>query len=160
MIHSVIQIIAAVIGAVGFSIVFGIRHRYIWVIALNAGLSWTLYLVCCIWLNDFWSNLLTAAFCSLFAAVAARFMEVPTVVMQMPATVPMIPGGSLYYTVYYAMEGDRALFGSCFQATFRTIFAMAIGFALTEVILRQYGGRLTGAVERIKSAVNFQRPLY
>lgn len=145
-----IQVIAAAIGAVGFSIVFGIRHRYIWVIALNAGLSWTLYLICCMWMNDFWSNLLTAAFCSMFAAVAARFTEVPAVVMQIPATVPMIPGGSLYYTMYYAMEGNRELFAGYFQATFRTIFAMAIGFALTEVILKQYGGRLTEAVAKIK----------
>ena len=86
----------------------------------------------------------------MFAAVAARFTEVPAVVMQMPATVPMIPGGSLYYTMYYAMEGNRELFAGYFQATFRTIFAMAIGFALTEVILKQYGGRLTEAVAKIK----------
>ena len=34
------QIIASIIGSIGFSIVFGIRRAYMLPIAVNAGLSW------------------------------------------------------------------------------------------------------------------------
>ena len=47
-------------------------------------------------------------FCSIVAAVMAWRIKVPKVVLQMPATVPMIPGGSLYYTMYNIFAGDAA----------------------------------------------------
>lgn len=148
------QVISAFVGALGFALLFGVRHKYIWTIAINAGASWTLYLICCEWLNDFWGYLFASAFCSLFASVAARFAEVPAIVMQMPAAVPMIPGGSLYYTVYYAMMGNRMLFGDYFKETFRALFGMAIGFALVEAFLKEHGESLTHTVERIKKKMN------
>ena len=39
------QIIASIIGSIGFSIVFGIRRAYMLPIAVNAGLSWAVYLL-------------------------------------------------------------------------------------------------------------------
>ena len=75
-------------------------------------------------------------FCSLMAAVLARRIKVPTVVLQMPATVPMIPGGSLYYTMLYVFSGDMLNAKLCFLSTIRAIFGMAIGFAVVSVLLR------------------------
>ena len=100
------QIIASIIGSIGFSIVFGIRRAYMLPIAVNAGLSWAVYLLVNGFAGDFAANMVSAMFCSLVAALMARRLRVPTVVLQMPATVPMIPGGSLYYTIYYVFAGD------------------------------------------------------
>ena len=38
------QILAGALGGLGFSIVFGVRKKYMALIALNAGLSWAVYL--------------------------------------------------------------------------------------------------------------------
>jgi len=57
-------------------------------------------------------------------------------VLQMPATVPMIPGGSLYYTMLYVFSGDMLNAKLCFLSTIRAIFGMAIGFAVVSVLLR------------------------
>ena len=92
------QIIASIIGSIGFSIVFGILRAYMLPIAVNAGLSWAVYLLVNGFAGDFAANMVSAMFCSLVAALMARRLRVPTVVLQMPATVPMVPGGSLYYT--------------------------------------------------------------
>lgn len=100
------QIIASIIGSIGFSIVFGIRRAYMLPIAVNAGLSWAVYLLVNGFAGDFAANMVSAMFCSLVAALMARRLRVPTVVLQMPATVPMVPGGSLYYTIYYVFAGD------------------------------------------------------
>ena len=103
-------------------------------------------------MGDFGGNIVSAAFCSLFAAVTARFVSAPAAVLQMPATVPMIPGGSLFYTMYYAFTGNWEQFFQYFRGTFRAIFGMAIGFAAVAVVLKKYGGELTVHVDRIKSA--------
>lgn len=130
------QIIAAAFGGLGFSIVFGVRRRYMGLIALNAGASWAVYLVVNAVAGDFAANIISAAFCSTVAALLARCIKVPTVVLQMPATVPMIPGGSLYYTMYYVFSGDAVNTRLYLFATVRAIFGMAIGFAVVSVVLR------------------------
>mgnify|MGYP002082345741 CR=1 FL=1 len=127
------QILAGALGGLGFSIVFGVRKKYMALIALNAGLSWAVYLAVNALAGDFAGNMASAMFCSLMAAVLARRIKVPTVVLQMPA---MIPGGSLYYTMLYVFSGDMLNAKLCFLSTIRAIFGMAIGFAVVSVLLR------------------------
>ncbi len=135
------QIIAGALGGLGFSIVFGVRKKYMLLIALNAGLSWAVYLAVNAAAGDFAANILSAMFCSLMAAALAPRLKVPTVALQMPATVPMIPGGSLYYTMYYIFSSDMGSAQRCFLSTARAIFGMAIGFAVVNVLLKWYANR-------------------
>lgn len=130
------QILAGALGGLGFSIVFGIRKKYMLLIALNAGMSWEVYLLAEMLAGDFAASILSAMLCSLMAAMLARRIKVPTVVLQMPATVPMIPGGSLYYTMFYLFSGDTIHAKLYFFATVRAIFGMAIGFAMVSVLLQ------------------------
>lgn len=75
------QILAGALGGLGFSIVFGVRKKYMVFIALNAGLSWAVYLAVNALAGDFAGNMASAMFCSLMAAVLARRIKVPTVVL-------------------------------------------------------------------------------
>ena len=131
------QILAGALGGLGFSIVFGVRKKYMVLIALNAGLSWAVYLAVNALAGDFAGNMASAMFCSLMAAVLARRIKVPTVVLQMPATVPMIPGGSLYYTMLYVFSGDMINAKLYFLSTIRAYVPHQIlGFySLFDVVL-------------------------
>ena len=62
------QIVSSFIGGLGFSIVFGVRKPYMLLIALNAALSWGVYLLVNSFWGDFAANMLSAVFCSLVAA--------------------------------------------------------------------------------------------
>ena len=130
------QILIGALGGLGFSVVFGVRKKYMVLIAVNAGLSWAVYLLVNRLAGDFAANIVSAMFCSLTAAISARCIKVPTVVLQMPATVPMIPGGSLYYTMYFVFSGDMPQAKLYFLSTVRAIFGMAIGFAVVSVLLK------------------------
>ena len=90
------QILAGALGGRGCAIGVGARKKYMVRIARIAGVSWAVYLAVNALAGDFAGNMASAMFCSLMAAVLARRIKVPTVVLQMPATVPMIPSGSLY----------------------------------------------------------------
>ena len=133
------QILAGALGGLGFSIVFGVRKKYMVLIALNAGWSWAGYLAVNALAGDFAGNMASAMFCSLMAAVLARRIKVPTVVLQ------MIPGGSRYYTMLYVFSGDMLNAKLYFLSTIRAIFGMAIGFAVVSVLLRTLAEKRTRA---------------
>ena len=132
MTDNIIQIAAGALGGLGFSVVFGIRKKYMILVALNAGLSWAVYLLVNSFAGDFAASIVSAMFCSIVAAVMAWKIKVPKVVLQMPA----IPGGSLYYTMYNIFAGDAAAAKTWFFSTIRAISGMAIGFAVVSVLLR------------------------
>ncbi len=133
---TIIQILAAFICSYGFSIVFVTKKNYRLLVAADGMLSWTLYLFCCLFLSSFFANLITAAFCSLYAHIASRIVKAPTTCLLMPAVIPMVPGGSLFYTMSYALSGDMEQFLEYGMSTCRTIFAMAIGFAIITLFFR------------------------
>lgn len=141
--ESIVQVLAGALGGLGFSIVFGVRRKYMWLIALNAGLSWSVYLVVNALAGDFAANIVSAMFCSLVAAAIAWRIKVPKVVLQMPATVPMIPGGSLYYTMYSIFSGDMPEAKIQFLSTVRALFGMAIGFAVVSVVLKSVNSMMS-----------------
>ena len=104
-------------------------------IALNADLSWAVYLAVNALAGDFAGNMASAMFCSLMAAVLARRIKVPTVVLQMPATFCDSVATSTA-TMLYVFSGDMLNAKLCFLSTIRAIFGMAIGFAVESVLLR------------------------
>ena len=82
------QILAGALGGLGFSIVFGVRKKYMVLIALNAGLSWAVYLAVNALAGDFAGNMASAMFCSLMAAVLARRIKVPPSCSRCPPPCP------------------------------------------------------------------------
>ena len=100
------QILAGALGGLGFSIVFGVRKKYMALIALNAGLSWAVYLAVNALAGDFAGNMASAMFCSLMAAVLARRIKVPGRYAQCQALF------SLYYP-RYLRYGYRLCCGEC-----------------------------------------------
>ncbi|MCC8126411.1 MAG: threonine/serine exporter family protein [Clostridiales bacterium] len=138
MTNAVVQTATAFIGSLGFSMVFGTKKKYWMLIAIDGTISWMIYLASCPLTGGFFANLAAATFCSLYAHLAARIVKAPTTCLLTPATVPMIPGGSLYYTMSYALSGNIPEFKIYMITTAETIFAIAIGFAVVSLVFRWY----------------------
>lgn len=143
------QIAEAFVGTLGFAIFFGARRKYWLLISVNGALSWMVYLAGNALWGNFFGNLMSAVFCSLYAYVASKICRTPVTVLLIPSTVPMIPGGSLYYTLSHLLAGDRAGFENYAYITAESIFGMAIGFALVTWLFRMLWKKHTG--ERTKS---------
>ena len=131
-----IQLILAFIGSLGFSMVFNVKKKYWIIIAINGMLSWGVYLLFRIVANDFISYFFSAAFCSLFAHITSKILKAPTTCLLISATVPMIPGGSLYYTMTYIISGNMVEFKKYALLTAEVIFAMSIGFAIVSLVFK------------------------
>ena len=75
-----------------------------------------------------------------FAETMARVMKTPTTTFITTALVPLIPGGSLYYTMAYAFHQDAESFVTRGVATLSLAAALALGIifatTLTKLILK------------------------
>ncbi len=130
------QMIAAFAGCVGFAAILGLRRRYWFLTSAIGMLSWGVYLLCERVMNLFFSNLLATLFCTVSAYILAGHEKTSKTVMLMPAAVPMIPGGSLYYTMYCTLSKDMEMAGRHAMNTISTLFAMAVGFAVVSLAYR------------------------
>ena len=130
MLNTITQLLAAFVGAMGFALLFGMRRRYLFAASLGALLGWGVYLLV-EWLlgNTFLPSLAAAAFALSYSEIMAKVLKTPATLFVIPAIIPLVPGGSLYYTMSYAVHRDMEnarLYGT---RTAETALAIAAGIS-------------------------------
>lgn len=135
--NALIQIIMGTIGTLGFGILFNIRGKRLVAAAIGGMLSWALFLLLQLVIpsepvNYFVVSLLTAFYCQ-FAAVK---LKTPTTVLITTALVPLIPGGSLYYTMAYAFDTDLTRFLERGVHTLQLASALALGIISATTVIK------------------------
>lgn len=135
----IIQIITGCIGSVGFGVLFNIRGKRLAATALGGFLSWMLFVILSKFIpnqaiNYFVVSLLT----SLYSEAMARVLKTPTTTFAVTALVPLIPGGSLYYTMVSAMESNLETFLTRAVATLQLAAALALGIIVSTTITRLF----------------------
>lgn len=135
-----LQIVMAMIGALGFGLLFHISGSRLITIMLGAAVNWGVYLLAMQW----YDNRVTAFFVATLATAAldevlARLLKAPVITLLVPMLVPLIPGGDLYYTTLALVQGDTAGF-----ARYGTLFieeadAMAFGVILVACLVQTLG---------------------
>ena len=99
--------IAVFVGCCGFCILFNV-HGQGMVLCIAGGVAaWMLYLLCG-WLgcDVYAANLFAAVFAALYAEVMARVRKCPAMPYLVIATLPMLPGAGVYYTMSMGLEGN------------------------------------------------------
>ena len=139
MTNELIQIITGTIGSLGFGILFNIRQERLAAATIGGFLSWSIYLLAMHLLPNeaicyFIASLLTA----LYSEVMARLLKSPTTTFITTALVPLIPGGSLYYTMAYAFESDITKFIGRAIYTLQLASALALGIIVASTVTKLY----------------------
>lgn len=133
------QITAAFIGSLGFAFFLKMRTRQAFLAAIGGGITWALYLILEAVLGGlFVPNLLASIFVGIFAEIMARVNRAPATVFLTTAAVPLIPGGSLYYTMLGLVEKDEALFAESGTKALTIALAIALGFVSVAVVNNFY----------------------
>lgn len=134
----VIQTVMGLIGSVGFAVLFGIYDRKLFWIALGGGAGWAVYLVCIAWGQSTFTGLFVSGLCIAAASeLLSRLLKAPVILLLVPMLIPEIPGGTLYYTMYYLVEGSYIEFGNYVKQVLGEAGAIALG-----IILASYGAKL------------------
>lgn len=106
MIEYFIQILTAGIASFGFAILYNVKGKRLIVPFVGGILSWTLYLILMFLNNEVLQCLFTTMFLALYTEIVARVVKTPTTTFLVPNIIILIPGGSLYYAISYAIRSD------------------------------------------------------
>lgn len=130
----IIQVICAVIGSLGFSFIFHLKKDKLLVASVGGGLTWLFYLLVVHRVNgEFAAYFLATVFATFYAELMARVKKAPATIFVITALIPLIPGGSLYYTMEYLMQKDMGMMRS--KAAETVMLALAIAMGITIVIM-------------------------
>lgn len=118
-----------------YAILMRVKLRHLPAIGIGAG---TTYLIFALLDHFGWSLILSNAVAALAAAVygeiMARLQKAPVSIYSIPSIIPLVPGGSLYYTMAALMNGDQAEFMSRGSDTLMIALGIAIGIISVSVI--------------------------
>lgn len=131
----VTQLITSFLGSLGFALIFRVGKKYLPESALGGVLCWGTYLLGeALGLGSFFACIAAAAVSTLYSELLARILKAPTTIFLIPSVVPLIPGSSLYYTMYSVVSGDLEQFRSYGIETAVIAFGMAAGISLISAI--------------------------
>lgn len=137
----IIQILAGFVGSIGFAILFNIRGKRLLAAGIGGLFSWLLFVILSKYItSEPVDYFIVALVISVYAEVMARVLKTPTTIFITTSLIPLIPGGSLYYTMAYAFQGDLDTFLYKAVYTLQLASALALGIivsaTLTKVVYR------------------------
>ncbi len=138
-ITELVQIITAGIGALAFGVLFNLHGKKLISVFLGGAIGWlfVLLLTYC-GADEPTAYFFVALLLSLYAEVLARVLKAPTTVFIIPSLIPLVPGSSLYYTMAYALDGEKELFTGKALTTLSLAAALAIGIIIATVLTRLF----------------------
>ncbi|MBI4855998.1 MAG: threonine/serine exporter family protein [Acetobacterium woodii] len=114
-----------------FAIVFNIQRNKLLLSALGGMLGQLAFVIFLnVLSNQAASYMLATIAIALYAEVMARLTKSPTTIYLAVALIPLVPGGGIYYTMLYFINGDIELGASTGIETLLISGALAVGIIM------------------------------
>lgn len=136
--YYVYSLIAAVFGVAGFSLMFSISLKRLPFATLNAIVTYVIYLVV-IYFDEgdvFTANFVATVYGAVASEILARVTKAPSTVYIIPAIIVLVPGGPLYYTLNYLVEGDWANCSAAGINTALIFLGIAVGLSIVAAVFQ------------------------
>lgn len=134
------QLIAAFIGTVGFSVLFGTPRKEYLPCGIIGTIAWALFII--LWkkagLSFFEATLVSSLVTTFLARQEAVIRRCPNTVYLITGLFPLIPGGGVFWTVYYmaSRQFHQALQSGVLALS--VAFAIVLGIVLVSGIPRHF----------------------
>lgn len=131
------NILLCVLGTVGFCIVLNVPKSKILSVIIGAfACSFTFEMLFEYTPLGIFAGTLTAVVVAhTYSEIIARILKTPSTVILIPSTVPLLPGGYLFYAMRALVTGDKNAFGYNARQTALVAFAIALGSVITLIVL-------------------------
>ena len=137
MTAEIVQIITGFIGSFCFGILFNLKGKRLAAGALGGLLSWGIFVLFSQFIPSEPINyFLVAVVISIYAEVLARVLKTPATPIITTSLIPLIPGGSLYYTVASAFDSSFGVFSERAFYTLKLAAALALGMIIVLAVWR------------------------
>lgn len=136
------QAAAVFVGCCGFCILFNVHGRGLVLCIIGGAAAWMVYLLCGALRCDVYAaNLFAAVFAALYAEIMARVRKCPATPYLVIATIPMLPGAGVYYTMSLGLEGSMMASVAKGLQTIGIAGSLAVGILLVSTVFRLIGRR-------------------
>lgn len=103
----IVQVIASIVATYGFGIIFNVRGVKNLYGSFGAGIGWLVYsLLSEKGFTYFISYTAASSTITIYSEILSRRLKMPTVSFLYPSMIPLVPGGGIYYTMYYIVQND------------------------------------------------------
>ena len=131
-----IRLVTALIGTVGFAMIFRVGRRHMVWAALGGLLTYAVYeLVTQLGGEALIAAFLSSLFMTLYSEALARILRAPAITFLFPCAIPIVPGSSLYYTVYNLLFYDLNKLLHYGKNTLSIALGMAVGMGVASIIV-------------------------
>ena len=131
-----IQLGASLVGATAYAVFFRLRFRYLPWVAVGGTLTFFLYYVIEMNFHSvFAAAFVATAASAVYCEICARWKQAPAVIFLLPCAIPIVPGGSLYRTMYYLISKETELSWYYFGQTISVAIGIAGGIALISLLV-------------------------
>lgn len=124
----VLQCIWALLGSLGFGVFFNVHGKNLFYAALGGMVGWIVYLISPVFMamqlmQFFWAGVSI----SLYSELLAIKRKCPVTVFLVASMIPLVPGGTIYYTMESLLLGDTQKFIELGVSTFEIAGSIAMG---------------------------------
>lgn len=134
-----VQLTAGILGSLGFSLMFNVRGRRLVWCSVGGGVAWGMVLLCeMAGGTELMGYFIASVGLTVYAEILARRMRCPVTVFVATATIPLIPGGSLYRTMRFAMAEEWSSFAM--QGLHTLLYAILISVGILIVMTAVHAG--------------------
>lgn len=132
-----IQILMAFLGTIGFAVFFNIRKVRLLLVGIGGALIWTVFLIMQgATEQEMLSLFVASVLASIFAEILARVVKSPGTVLLIPMLISLIPGGNLYYTMFYMVQGQTQQFQFYLETVLRQAASIALGIIVVTSVMQ------------------------
>ena len=134
---ALIQVVMAFFGTIGFGMLFRSRGKKLLLAGIGGMMAWALFLLLGRWIeSEPIRYFIVSVIISIYAEVLARICKTPAGTFGILSLVPLVPGGGLYYSADYALNGDMGAFVEKALSTLSLTAMLSVGIVLVAAIAK------------------------
>lgn len=137
-----LEVITCVLGTLGFCVILNVSKRKLFYSVFGGLISSVLLVL----LTNLGAGTFEAVFISMlvisvYSEALSRITKTPANIILLPASIPLLPGGSLYYMMSFLVHFDRENFVFYAQETALTGLGIALGAVVISIIVKLINSR-------------------
>ena len=119
----------------GFAGIFNVRGKKLITGSLGGLIAWGVYLLARHWIgSDPICYLIATIVLTVYSETLARFTHTPAILFTISGAIPLIPGGSLYYTMSSAVQSQSEVFWQRGIYTLELAAALSLGIVTVAAV--------------------------
>lgn len=135
--NSLIQVITAFAGSLGFGILYNIRSYRLFVVGTGGMIGWIAYLYAYHISSDKIISVFVATLVVvLLSEILARVIRTPVTTLLVPMLIPLVPGGDLFYATSHLVLNEIEKFQYYLSLVTKEAAAIASGIILMTCVVQ------------------------